>query len=62
MVSSTRSWEESGNCTLDARTTIAFCTVERVTDLSLFKSSSAGIWRLQEIPKMVPGAREGLRR
>ena len=39
----------------EARTTTAFWTVERVTSGSLTRRSSAAIWRLHEIPKMVLG-------
>jgi hypothetical protein len=50
-----------GARTLLAKTTIAFWTVLLVTLLSLIKRSVAGIWRLQEIPNMVLGAKEDCR-
>jgi hypothetical protein len=40
---------------VDASTTTAFCTVDRVTSASFTSSSEAGIWRLHEIPKTVCG-------
>lgn len=45
-----REWMEA---TLDARTTMAFWTVLRVTSLPLFCTSSDAIWRLHEMPKTV---------
>lgn len=41
---------------------MAFCTVLRVTSLPLLISWSAEIWRLHEMPKMVPLATLGKRR
>lgn len=38
---------------------MAFCTVLLVTPEDLWRSLSAAIWRLQEMPKMVPLASEG---